>query len=32
MRGKSLKDILTGKSKAVYSPDGFIGGEMQNGK
>jgi arylsulfatase len=32
MRGKSLKDILTGKSKAVYNPNEFIGGEMQNGK
>ncbi len=32
MRGKSLKGVLTGSTKAVYGVDEFVGGEMQNGK
>jgi arylsulfatase len=32
MRGKSLKGVLTGSTKEVYSEDEFVGGEMQNGK
>ncbi len=32
MRGQSLKGVLTGSTKAVYSADEFVGGEMQNGK
>jgi arylsulfatase A-like enzyme len=32
MRGRSLKDVLTGSSEAVYGADDLVGGEMQNGK
>jgi arylsulfatase len=32
MRGKSLKGVLTGSTKAVYGADELVGGEMQNGK
>ncbi len=32
MRGKSLKDVLTGSAEAVYDEDDFVGGEMVNGK
>jgi len=32
MRGKSLRSVLTGSMKAVYGPEEFVGGEMQNGK
>ena len=32
MRGKSLKGILTGSIKSVYSADDLVGGEMANGK
>jgi arylsulfatase len=32
MRGKSLRSVLTGSTKAVYGADEFVGGEMQNGK
>jgi len=32
MRGRSLKDVLTGSSGAVYDADDFVGGEMINGK
>jgi len=32
MRGKSLKNILIGSTKAVYGADEFVGGELQNGK
>jgi len=32
MRGKSLKGVLTGSTKAVYDENDLVGGEMQNGK
>jgi arylsulfatase len=32
MRGKSLKGLLTGSTKAVYDDKEFVAGEMQNGK
>lgn len=32
MRGKSLKGVLTGKTKSIYSENDFVGGELQNGK
>ena len=32
MRGKSLRNVLIGSTKAAYGPDEFVGGEMQNGK
>ena len=32
MRGKSLKGVLTGSTKAVYDANDFVGGEMLNGK
>ncbi len=32
MRGKSLRDVLTGSTKTVYGADEFVGGELQNGK
>lgn len=32
LRGKSLVGVLMGSTELVYSPDEFIGGEMQNGK
>jgi arylsulfatase len=32
MRGKSLKGVLTGSTKAIYGADEFVGGEMQTGK
>jgi arylsulfatase len=32
MRGRSLKDVLTGSNEAVYDADDLVGGEMQNGK
>ena len=32
MRGKSLKGILTGSTKAVYAANDLVGGEMVNGK
>jgi arylsulfatase A-like enzyme len=32
MRGKSLRSVLTGSTKAVYGADEFIGGELQNGR
>lgn len=32
MRGKSLKEILTGSSQNVYAKEAFVGGEMLNGK
>jgi arylsulfatase len=32
MRGRSLKSVLTGSTKAVYEENDFVGGEMQNGK
>jgi arylsulfatase len=32
MRGKSLKGVLTGSTKAAYDENDLVGGEMQNGK
>jgi arylsulfatase len=32
MRGKSLKGVLSGSTKAVYDENDLVGGEMQNGK
>jgi arylsulfatase len=32
MRGKSLKDVLTGSTKAVYDENDLVGGEIMNGK
>jgi arylsulfatase len=32
MRGQSLKGVLTGAKKAVYSENDLVGGEMQSGK
>ncbi len=32
MRGKSLKDLLTGSTKAVYDENDLVGGEIMNGK
>jgi arylsulfatase len=32
MRGKSLKGMLIGSTKAVYDENDLVGGEMQNGK
>ncbi len=32
MRGRSLKGVLTGSTKAVYEGNDLVGGEMQNGK
>lgn len=32
MRGRSLKGVLTGSTKAVYNENDLVGGEMQNGK
>jgi arylsulfatase len=32
MRGKSLKDILTGSADTTYDKNTFVGGEMLNGK
>ncbi len=32
MRGKSLKGVLTGSTKAAYDANDLVGGEMQNGK
>ena len=32
MRGKSPADVLSGRSKQIYGPDTYIGGEMGTGK
>jgi len=32
MRGKSLRGLLIGSTKAVYAANDFVGGEMVNGK
>jgi len=32
MRGRSMKGVLTGSAKAVYSANDLVGGEMQTGK
>ena len=32
MRGRSITGVLSGAQTAVYGPDDFLGGEMQNGK
>ena len=32
LRGRSLRGVLTGSTKAVYHANDFVGGEMQNGK
>ena len=32
MRGRSLKGVLTGSTKAVYDTNDLVGGEMGNGK
>lgn len=32
MRGKSMKGVLTGSAKRIYSENDLIGGEMLNGK
>jgi len=32
MRGRSMIDLLDGTKEAIYSPDEFVGGEMDDGK
>ena len=32
MRGRSIKNVLTGSANAVYNTNDLVGGEMQNGK